>query len=197
MKYRWLLVKVLGLLGLIVAAGRKAADQIATLLGGAGKVALVRYQADSASTKEREAGFSDTLASKYPRIRIVADPRGATSVGAAYHTVAEMLDEYPQIEAIFSVNESMAQGTLKALGEAGLLGRIRFVGFDLNWAIKDATIAQNPFQIGYLGVKITHLLIQNKTVSAKFYTDTVLITGENIHTKTVRKIVQPNTGPIP
>jgi ABC-type sugar transport system substrate-binding protein len=56
----------------------------------------------------------------------------------------------------------------------------------------DATIAQDPHQIGYLGVKTAHRLIQNKPVAEKIYTDTVLITAENIHTDAVGQFIRAN-----
>src|SRR5205823_11975119 len=46
--------------------GALAADRLGELLGGQGKVLLLRYAEGSASTQEREAGFLDELRAKYP-----------------------------------------------------------------------------------------------------------------------------------
>jgi ribose transport system substrate-binding protein len=181
-------------------AGRAAAGHLATLLGGKGEIALIRYMAKHASTHEREMGFLDTLAANHPQITIVADPRMGSSVGSAYHTAAALLDKAPSIDAIFSVNGQATIGTLRALREKGVQKKVRFIGFDLNPAIKDAilngeldaTIAQNPFQIGYLGVKTAHRLILKETVPEKIYTDTILITAENIHTDAVGQFIRAN-----
>ena len=47
-------------------AGVLGADRLGTVVGGKGNVILLRYAEGSASTMEREAGFLDTIAKKYP-----------------------------------------------------------------------------------------------------------------------------------
>jgi ribose transport system substrate-binding protein len=181
-------------------AGRAAARHLARLLGGKGEIALIRYMANHASTHEREMGFLDTLSADHPQIKVVADPRMGSSVGSAYHMVSALLKKTPSLDAIFSVNGQATIGTLRALREAGLLKKSRFIGFDLNPAIMDAirkgeidaTIAQNPFQIGYLGVKTAHRLILNETVPEKIYTDTMLITAENLPSEAVQQFIRAN-----
>lgn len=182
-------------------AGQEAADHAAALLNGAGRIALVRYMKNHASTQDREQGFVDRLQSRYPHIILTADPRAGTSVGSAYHRVSDLFAQSPTVDAIFSVNESTTMSTLLALREKHLLGKIKFIGCDFNAEIKnailneemDASIAYNPFQIGYLGVQTAHRLIQNKDVPAEIFTDTVLIHAENYHTEAVQMIIKSNT----
>jgi ribose transport system substrate-binding protein len=182
-------------------AGQEAADHAAALLNGAGRIALVRYMENHASTQDREQGFMDRLKSRYPQIILTADPRAGTTVGEAYHSVSNLLGRSPSIDAIFSVNEPTTMGTLRALREKQLVEEIKFIGFDCNAEIKnavlnkemDATIAQDPFQIGYLGVDTAYRLIQNKPVLERIFTDTVLINAENFHTATVQAIIKANT----
>jgi ribose transport system substrate-binding protein len=50
------------------AAGQMGGDELARVLGGKGKVVLLRYQEGSASTTEREEGFLDAM-KKYPDIQ--------------------------------------------------------------------------------------------------------------------------------
>ena len=50
------------------AAGVQAADTLAEILGRVGKIAVVKNVPGSSSTMEREAGFEETLAKKYPRM---------------------------------------------------------------------------------------------------------------------------------
>lgn len=182
-------------------AGQRAADQAAALLNGVGNIALLRYMENHASTLSREQGFVDRLKSHYPQMVLTADLRDGTTVGSAYHKVLKLLGRSPSIDAIFSVNEPMTVGTLRALREKDPQRKIKFIGFDYNAEIKsailnremDATIAQNPSQIGYLGVKTAFELIQNKTVPAKIYTDTILINADNFHTTEVQAIIDSNT----
>lgn len=63
--------------------GKLAAEEMARLLGGKGKIVMLRYQEGSASTTEREAGFMDAIA-KVPGIKVVSSNQygGATTESA-------------------------------------------------------------------------------------------------------------------
>src|SRR5438045_6020062 len=52
--------------------GMLGADRLGELLGGKGKVILLRYAEGSASTEEREAGFLDEMKQKYPNIELIS-----------------------------------------------------------------------------------------------------------------------------
>src|SRR6476660_3895662 len=60
--------------------GRLGADRLGELLGGKGKVILLRYAEGSASTEEREAGFLDEMKQKFPNIELISTDQyaGAT-----------------------------------------------------------------------------------------------------------------------
>src|SRR6266542_651575 len=60
--------------------GMLAADKMGELLGGKGKVLLLRYQEGSASTQDREDGFVEELKKKYPGIDLISSDQyaGAT-----------------------------------------------------------------------------------------------------------------------
>ena len=57
-----------------------AGEELAKLLGGKGKVIMLRYQQGSASTTKREEGFLDAI-KKNPGIEVVVDNQygGATT----------------------------------------------------------------------------------------------------------------------
>jgi ribose transport system substrate-binding protein len=180
-------------------AGQTAADHLAALLGDEGRVILGRYRENNASTNDREQGFLDTIKSRYPGLEIVADPFVGSSIGSAYHAMSPLLEKESTIDAIFSVNGMITQGTLQALKSKGLQGKIKFIGFDLNPVIMDAiinheldaTIVQDPFQIGYMGVKIAYQLILHKKVPKKILTDTILLTAENYQTDKIKEFITP------
>jgi len=64
--------------------GRKGGQRLAEILGGKGKVIMLRYQEGSASTMKREKGFLDVLKEKYPEIEVVSSNQygGATTESA-------------------------------------------------------------------------------------------------------------------
>src|SRR5438045_5792566 len=60
--------------------GALAADRLGELLGGRGKVILLRYAEGSASTTDREEGFLSEMKQKYPGIELISTDQyaGAT-----------------------------------------------------------------------------------------------------------------------
>jgi ribose transport system substrate-binding protein len=103
--------------------GVLAAERMGELLRGEGKAILLRYQVGSESTEQREKGFTDTLAAKFPKIKLISDSEysGATS-DVAQQKAQSLITRYRgQFDAIFAVNESATFGTLRALDGAGML----------------------------------------------------------------------------
>lgn len=102
--------------------GVLAAQCLADALKGEGRIILMRYMVGSASTEEREKGFTETI-KKYPKITYLSEDQyaGATSE-TAQKTSQSLVARYRgQIDGIFCPNESSTAGMLRALREAGLL----------------------------------------------------------------------------
>ena len=153
------------------AAGRLAGQHMSDLLGNRGNVVMLRYQEGSASTHERERGFLESI-QQHPEIKLVSDNRyaGAT-VESAYSASESLLlaqaASQGNVQGVFAPNESSTFGMLLALDKASLAGKLKFVGFDASEKLLAAVkvdkisglVIQNPFQMGYLGVKtlVEHL----------------------------------------
>src|SRR6185295_16806293 len=146
-----------------------AADEMARLLGGKGKVLLLRYQEGVASTEAREQGFVEKIKT-YSGIELISSDQHAGATRDTAKTAAEnLLNRYGnQIQGIFTPNESSTSGTLLALEDLNRAGKITFIGFDTSDSFITAMrekklqgiIVQNPFRMGELGVKtmVDHLL---------------------------------------
>lgn len=177
--------------------GVMGGKRLAELLQGKGKVVLLRYLEGSASTMEREAGFLDVM-KKNPGITVLVDNRygGATS-GDSKTTALDLLDKLKEADGIFCSNEPTTLGMLLALRQNGLAGKVKFVGFDSSDPLIkglqnreiDALVAQNPFKIGYEGVKTMVAHIQGKPVAAVVDTGVELLTRENLETPAIRKLL--------
>ncbi len=115
-----------------------AGEELARLLDGKGNVLLLRYMEGSASTMEREAGFLEAIA-EYPGLKLQNSQRyaGATA-GEAQATAMNMIDQIREADGIFSTNESATFGLLLALRQSGLIGKLKFVGFDSSDSLIDA-----------------------------------------------------------
>ena len=187
-----------------VAAGRLAGEHLSKLLGGQGKVVLLRYQEGSASTANREKGFLEAIHAN-PGIELVSDNQyaGATTE-TAFSTSESLLVAKKAasggVQGVFAPNESSTFGMLLALRKAGLAGKVRFVGFDasekLVQALReghlDAVVLQAPMNMGYLAVKTLHQKLTDQKFEKRVDTGAVLATKDNLDTPAVRELVAPD-----
>ena len=99
----------------------------------------------------------------------------------------DILTQYPDLAGIFASNDNMALGALEALRLQNLLDQVVLVGFDANpnaaEAIlageMEATIAQNPYNMGWLSVESMIRLINGETLEPVIDTGTVLVDASN------------------
>ncbi|HEX2999066.1 MAG TPA: substrate-binding domain-containing protein, partial [Armatimonadota bacterium] len=110
--------------------GVLAAERMGELLKGKGKIIMLRYQEGSASTTERERGFTETMKAKFPGIEFLSNNQYAGATTETAFTASEnILNTFTKPDAIFTPNESSTFGCLRALQSRGLAGKIVFVGF--------------------------------------------------------------------
>lgn len=177
--------------------GQIAGEELVRLLGGKGKVVLLRYSEGSASTAAREAGFLEVLKA-HPDIQLLVENRyaGAT-IASAQDAAMNLIDKIREADGIFCPNESSTQGMLLALRQTGLVGKKKFVGFDtsafLLAALKKGDIqglvAQNPKKMGYLGVVTAVRHLRGEKVDTLIDTGCVLVTPQSIDTPEVRAVI--------
>jgi ribose transport system substrate-binding protein len=103
--------------------GVLAARRLGELLNGQGKVILLRYAVGSASTEQRENGFTNTLTKDFPGISLLSDTEyaGPTSDTAQQKAQTLVTRYRGQVDGIFCCNESSTFGMLRALDGAGML----------------------------------------------------------------------------
>lgn len=177
--------------------GRLGGQELARLLGGKGKVVLLRYSEGSDSTAQREAGFLEVM-KEHPGITVILDNRyGGATVAAAQDTSLNLIDKLREADGIFCPNESSTQGMLLALRQTGLAGKKLFVGFDtspallaaLNKGDIHALVAQNPRKMGYLGVATAVQHLRGIKVEPLVDTGCVLVTKANRSTPEVEAVI--------
>jgi len=177
--------------------GRLAGEELTRLLGGKGKVVLMRYAEGSASTLEREAGFLEVM-KKNPGLTVIVENRyaGAT-VSTAQDAAMNLVDKLREADGIFASNESATQGMLLALRQTGLAGKKKFVGFDtsttllaaMNKGDIDALVAQNPKKMGYLAVVTAVRAVRGEKFEPVVDTGCVLVTKANQSTAEVKAVL--------
>lgn len=181
--------------------GTLAADRMGQLLNGKGKVLVLRYAEGSASTTEREEGFISEIKAKFPEIELVSTNQYA---GATRETAKRASENLLQtfgdvVQGIFTPNESSTAGMQLALEDIGKAGKVFFVGFDTSQRFIDAInagqmhgiVVQNPFNMGYLGVRTMVDSLLGKPVEKKIDTGVMLVTKENLQSPEVNALLHP------
>jgi ribose transport system substrate-binding protein len=181
--------------------GQLAADRMGEVLGGKGKVLMLRYQEGSASTQEREAGFLETIKAKYPGITVVSSDQYAGPTRETAKRAAEnLLNRYgKELQGMFTPNESSTIGTLLALQDLSAAGRIKLVGFDASQILIDALrngqlegiVVQNPMRMGYLGVKTMVDHLRGRQVEPRIDTGVMVVTPANLDSPEAKELVNP------
>jgi ribose transport system substrate-binding protein len=184
-----------------VEGGRKAARALAEAIGGKGKVGLLIFQKGAKSSDDREAGFLEGL-KEFPNIQLVStleanDPKKAAD------QADNMLTAHPNIAGIFAANEPNGVGAANALRQKKLAGKVKLIAYDaspeqlksLEEGVTQGLIVQNPFQMGYLGVKTVMKAIRKQPITEKTVdSGMTVVTRENLKTPEVQKLLNPTGG---
>ena len=153
-----------------LAASALAADKMAELIGGSGKVALVVHDQTSRTGIDRRDGFLNQMKEKHPEIEIVATEYGDGDQLKSTEITKAILQANPDLKGIFGANEGSAIGVVNGVREMG--SKVVIVGYDSGAAQKAAieagtmagAITQNPVGIGYETVKAALAAAKGETV---------------------------------
>lgn len=178
--------------------GVVAAERLADKLGGAGKVAILGVKAGSVSTDEREQGFQDTIKQKYPGIQIVAFQYGEADRAKSLDRATDILTAHADLNGLFASNESSTIGAVQAIKQKGLSGKVVLVGFDsspnliddLKAGAIDSLVLQNPFKMGYEGVKALVQKLDGQTPERHVDTGVKLLTKDNLDTAEMQQLIK-------
>ena len=187
--------------------GTKGGERLAEILGGKGKVIMLRYSEGSASTMNREQGLLDVLKDKYPEIEVVSSNQyGGATTESAYIASENLLSPLRKpgggltIDGIFCPNESTAFAMLRALEDSGLAGKVKYVGFDssdrlvlaLQKGYIQGLVLQDPINMGYLGVKTLVAHLQGEKVEKRIDTGSSVATTENMNEPKIKNLLEPD-----
>lgn len=151
-------------------AGVLAGKQLVRLLGGRGRVALLRHQAGITSTSERERGFLQSATAG--GLQVVFEHYLST---AAPQVLNEFSAEVPQLQGVFTPNQSTTLLALGALRRLKATGRIAHVGFDGDSVLVEALrrgelaglVLQQPYQMGFQGVQQAARLMRGEAIGPR------------------------------
>lgn len=178
--------------------GELAAERLGKLLNGKGKAVLVPLMANSASTLDRESGFEEAMKAKFPGITVIRSNYGMSDRNISLKVSEDVLTANPDVNAIFASNESSTVGALQALKNKGMTGKVKLIGFDATKQLVDAMdkgdidslVVQNPFKMGYEGVKTIVDLKNGKAPEKRIDTGVTIVTKENRNAPEVQALLK-------
>jgi ribose transport system substrate-binding protein len=169
-----------------VAGGMLAGKFLCDALGGEGKVVELEGIAGTSAARDRGNGFNTYLSSECPGLEVIARQTANFNRAEGLTVFENILQANPDINGTFAHNDEMILGAIEAAEAAGRADEIVFVGFD---AVDDAvaavdagklaaTIAQQPAEMGRLGIETAVAYLDGNTVEQSIPVDLSLVSGE-------------------
>jgi ribose transport system substrate-binding protein len=179
--------------------GRVAARRMGEILGGKGLAAVITDTPGSASTGERDSGFADEIAKKFPGIRILDTQYCDTSRAKARAITENLLTAHADLVGIFADHENATAGAALALKSRNQRA-LKLVGFDASEQLVDdmkegwidSLMVQNPFQMGYDAVRDIALKLKGQTPPAETDTGVTLVRAQDLGRADIQKILFPD-----
>ena len=178
-------------------AGTIAGAEASKMLTESKKVAIVALTEES-TLAVRWKGFEDAVASD-STISIVEKTYCNSDKATAKQQASELIDKYPDLEMICGVNQTTTLAICEAVSEKGVAGKVKVVGYDaceaeieyINQGILTGTVVQNPYNIGYLGVKNVADMSDGESISKIIDTGTTFVTADNINDDAIQLLIYP------
>ncbi len=180
-------------------AGKVAAMKLGAILNGKGKVGIVAHNAGTSTAQQRRDGFIEGMKEQFPNIVLLPTVYSDGDHQKAMDKSTDMMQANPDLAAIYATNEGSAIGVATAVEAKGKVGKVKVVGFDSSEAeigfLKDKVVegfvVQNPFNMGYLGVKALNDVLNGKTISNRIDTGAAFVTLDNLETEKIQKLLNP------
>lgn len=178
--------------------GRIAAREMAKQLKGKGNVVIIQGPAGASAAIERERGFREEMA-KYPGIKIIAAQPADWMKEKAFAVMQSFLQRYKEIDGVFGVNDSMAEGAALAAEQAGRLKGMVIWGDD---GEKDAltmieqgkltgTIYTNCYEQGAAAMRLVEFLLTSGLKPSDIKKTGVIQIAPKVVTKENVKDIRP------
>jgi ribose transport system substrate-binding protein len=187
-----------------VQVGHIAADALAnaitrTYADTEGDVAIITASSVAASPDQSVTGFKEQVAKKYRALNVlpekVADAQAATGLSIMKDLTATDMN----LRGVFVSNIIMAEGASQVVYNKSSGDRINYVVFGSNDKLVkslqdgtiDALVVQDPFRMGYDGVKTALAASRGEKVPATIDTGANLITKANMSSARSQELLNP------
>lgn len=164
-------------------AGQEGGKLLASMLEEGDKVVLIAGALGNTATDSRIKGAKDAL--EEAGMDIVAEQPADSDKTQAMSVMENILQKDEDVKGVFSANDDMAIGALRAVEAKGL--DVKVIGTDGTaeavQSIIDGqlagTIAQSPYNMGYQGVEYALKAIKGEEIESRIDAGIDIITAEN------------------
>lgn len=180
-----------------VEAGRMAARSLGEMLEGQGRIGMILHVPGSASTMEREQGFTETLRREFPRIRITGSQYGLSDPATSRMAADRILNEDPRVNALFASSEPSSVGAAAAIKARGLEEKVFLLAFDSSEAMVDdlrggaidAMVVQDPQRMGYEAVRTLIAWLRGQTPPRRLDLNAVVVQKKDLNEPNVKRLL--------
>jgi len=184
--------------------GRVAADALAVAITRSyadteGDVAMITSMPGVASLEQRAKGFKEVVAAKYGALDITADKVADGKPATVLNTMKDLIANTADLRGVFVSDPIMTLTVGQAVAEKKSNDKINIVGIGsdekLVKLLQDDVIAglvvEDPFRMGYDGVKTALAASKGEPVPANVDTGATLVTKANMSSPRSQELLKP------
>jgi ribose transport system substrate-binding protein len=166
------------------SAGKIAGEYLVNNLPKGAKIVIIRGALGDLTHDDRTNGAKDVM--DEGGLEVIDIQPADSDRNKALNVMENMLQKFDKIDAVFTTNDPMGLGALRAIRQAGQ--EIIVIGFDgtpdaqkeIKKGRLTGSVAQSPYNMGYFGVENAVKLAKGETIENRIDTGAELITQENV-----------------
>lgn len=182
------------------SAGAIAARNALQMVPDSATIAVVAHVKGSQTAEERKNGFLTQLKEEKEKSITILEPVYCDGdAERSRQATKRLIQDNPDLNLIYATNEGSAVGAAQAVKELGKAGRIHVIGFDssdeeidyLKSGIIDGMLVQNPYNMGYLGIRNLYKIMKGQSVDEVIDTGAHYVNRENWEDEDVQWLLYP------
>ena len=187
-----------------VNAGRIAGEALAAAITKTygdteGNIVIITSMPGVAALDQRAKGFKEVLAAKYRALDIVADRVADGEPTTVINIMKDIIANTPDLRGVFVSDPIMTQAVVQAVAESKSGDKINVVGVGSDQKLVEllqgdaiaALVVEDPFRMGYDGVKTALAASKGEQVAANVDTGATLISKANLRSARSQELLNP------
>lgn len=175
--------------------GAQAAEQLASLVGSTGKVAIIAHGEVGTAALRRD-GFRNWIEQNAPGMEVVDVQNGESDPAKSRDKAQGILQAHPDLVGFFGTDDDSTIAIADEVAAKGLTTTV--VGVDsspdvltlLEEGKIHGVVVQNPFGMGYLTVRIlVDAANGNNPAESNVVSESVWVTPDNINDEDVQQVI--------